>query len=121
MSIQGKLQLEGVEWGPGPSRNSKNQPKIQQKQAMKSERFLSEVDLYNNPDPLFRLIGEPNESEVFIDDKKVLALIDLRAQFSSVTISLAKMLKLEIKSFKNIQDLEGTGGLSIPYLGYIKM
>ena len=38
---------------------------------MKSERFLSEVDLYHNPDPLLRLVGKPNESEVFIDDRKV--------------------------------------------------
>ena len=44
---------------------------------MKSERFLSEVDLYHNPDPLFRLVGEPNELEVFIDDRRVAALVDV--------------------------------------------
>ena len=60
---------------------------------MKSERFLSKVDLYHNPDPLFRLVGEPNESEAFIDDRKVAALIDSGAQLSSIAISLAKMLE----------------------------
>ena len=88
---------------------------------MKSKTVLSEVDLYHNPDPLLRLVGEPNESEVFIDDRKVAALIDSEVQLSSITISLAKMLELEIRSLKTILDLEGTGGLSIPYLGYVEM
>ena len=120
MSIKGKLQFEGVEWGPGTSRDSRNWSKIQQKQVMKSKRFLSEVDLYHNPDPLFRLVGEPNESEVFINDRKVAALIDSWAQLSSISISLAKMLELEVKSVRTILDLEGTGGLTIPYLGYVE-
>ena len=57
---------------------------------MKSKRLLSEVELYHKPDPLLRLVGEPNESEVFIDDRKVSALIDLGIQLSSIAISLAK-------------------------------
>ena len=57
---------------------------------MKSEIFLSEVDLYHNPDPLFRLVGETNESEVCIDDRKVVALVDSGVQLSSISISLAK-------------------------------
>ena len=117
MSVEAKLQLEGVKWVPGPSRNSRNHPKIQQKQVMKSERFLSEVDLYHNLDPLFRLVGEPNESEVFIDDGKVAALIDSWVQLSSISISLAKMLELKVKSLRTILDFEGTVGLTIPYLG----
>ena len=42
-------------------------------------------------------------------------------QLSSITISLAKTLKLEVKSLKTILDLKGTGGLLIPYLGYVEM
>ena len=121
MSIYGKLQLEGVEWGPGPSRNSRNQPKIQQKQVMKSKRFLSEVDLYHNQDPLFRLVGEPNKSEVFIHDRNVAAMVDSRAQLSSISISLAKTLELEVKSLRTILDLVGTGGLMISYLWHVEM
>ena len=109
--------MEGVEWGPVPPEIVEIGPKIKLKQAMKSKRFLSEVDLYHNPDPLFRLVGKPNESEIFIDNQKVMALIDSGAQLSSITNSLAKTLKLDIKNLKTILDLEGTGGLLIPYLG----
>ena len=87
---------------------------------MKSKRFLSEVDLYHNPDTLFRLIGEPNELEVFVDREKVTALIDFRAQISSIAISFPRTLKLEIKNLKTVLDLEATGGLQVPYLGYIE-
>ena len=48
-------------------------------------------------------------------------MIDLGCNFLQLPISLAKTLKLEIKSLKTILDLEGTGGLLIPYLGYIEM
>ena len=88
---------------------------------MKSKRFLCEVDLYHNPDPLFRLVGEPNESEVFINDRKVAALIDSGMQLSSISISLAKMLELEVKHLRTTLGLEGTGALTILYLGYVKM
>ena len=93
---------------------------IQQKQVMKSKRFLSEVDLYHNPDPLARLVGKPNESEVFINDRKVAALVYSGAQLSSISISLARTLELEVKSSRTILDLEGIGGLTIPYLGYVE-
>ena len=119
-SIKGKLKLEGVEWGPGPCRNSRNWSKVQQKQVKKSERLLSEVDLYHNPDSLFRLVGEPNELEVFINVRKVAALVDLGVQLSSISINLAKLLELEVKSLRTILDLEGTEGLTIPYLGYVE-
>ena len=59
--------------------------------------------------------------EVFIDDRKVAALIDSGPQLSSIAISLAKMLELEIKSLRTILDLEGTGGLTVPYLRYVEM
>ena len=49
---------------------------------MKSKGFLSEVDLYHNPDPLFRLVGEPNESEIFINDRNIAALVDSGVQLS---------------------------------------
>ena len=102
MSIGWKLQLEGNEWGPSPSRNRRNWPKIQQKQVRKSKRFLSVVDLYHNPDPLFRLVSEPNKLEVFVDDRKVAALVDSGVQLSSILIGLVKTLELEVKSLGTI-------------------
>ena len=50
---KGNFNWRELGGGPGPSRNRRNGPKIQWKQAMKSERFLTEVNLYHNPDPLF--------------------------------------------------------------------
>ena len=88
---------------------------------MKSKRFLSEVDLNHNSNPLFRLIDEPNESEVFVDGEKVTALIDSGAKISSITTSLAKALKLEVQSIKTILDLAGTRDLLVPYLRYVEM
>ena len=88
---------------------------------MKPGTPLSEADLYHHPDPLYRLIGEPNESEVFVDGEKVTALIDSGAPISSIMSSLAKTLNLEIKNVKAILDLEATQGLQVPYLGYIEM
>ena len=88
---------------------------------MKYKTSLSEVDLCHNPEPLFRLIGKPTESEVFVDGEQVTALIDSGAQISSITISLARTLKLGLKHFKTILDLEATRGLQVPYLGYVEM
>ena len=39
----------------------------------------------------------------------------------SIVMSLARALKLEIKNLKTVLDLEATGGLQDPYLGYIEM
>ena len=59
---------------------------------MKSKRFLSEVGLYHNLDTLFRLIGKPNESEVFNDDQKVTGLIDLGSNFLQLQLVWQKIL-----------------------------
>ena len=40
---------------------------------------------YYNPDPLLRLIGEANETEVQLDKIKVKALVDSGSQISTVT------------------------------------
>ena len=36
-------------------------------------------ELYHNPDPLVRLIGEANETDIIIENEKVKGLIDSRA------------------------------------------
>ena len=88
---------------------------------MKSKRLLSELDLYHNPDPLFRLVGKSNGSEVFINDRNVAALVDSGVQLFSISISLAKTLELEVKCVRIILDLEGTRDFTIPYLGYVEL
>ena len=42
-------------------------------------------ELYHNPDPLVRLIGEANETEIIIENEKVKGLIDPGAQVSSIS------------------------------------
>ena len=106
----------------GPRSLQKHESSAQNppRQDIKSKLSLSEVDLYHNPEPLFRLIDEPNESEVFVDGEKVTILIDSGVQISSITVSLARTLKLEIKNLKTKLYLEATGGLKVPYLGNVE-
>ena len=47
-------------------------------------------ELYHNPDPLYRLIGEPNETSVIVENQKVKGLIDSGAQISSISNNLQK-------------------------------
>ena len=54
------------------------------------------ADNYYNPDPLVRLFGPVNGSEVLIENKLVTVLIDTGAQLSGISLKLAKKLKLQI-------------------------
>ena len=68
---------------------------------------------YYNPDPLFRLIGEANKTNINLDGVELKALVDSGSQISTVTKKLAKLMGWKIKSLKNILDIEGTGGLRV--------
>ena len=46
------------------------------------------VDRYHNPDPLLRLIGPANEATIIVEGQKFPALIDSRAQLSTMLESL---------------------------------
>ena len=78
-------------------------------------------ELYHNPDTLVRLIGEANETDVVIENKKVKGLIDSGAQVSSILDTFASKLVLEIKQLNTLLDLEPTGGGQIPYDGYVEL
>ena len=67
-------------------------------------------DLYHNPDPLFRLIGESNETKIIVENNKIKALIDTGAQVSSISDTFAKRLGLEIKKLTTLLELKPTGG-----------
>ena len=75
---------------------------------------------YYNPDPLFRLIGEANETEVTLNQSRLKALVDSGSQISTMMETLAKLMGLRIKSLKNILEIEGTGGIQVKYKGYAK-
>ena len=79
------------------------------------------LDLYHNPDPLVRLIGEPNETSVIIKNAQVKGLVDSGAQISSISDKFAKLLKLPVNKLETLLDLEPTGGGSVPYGGYVEV
>ena len=70
---------------------------------------------------MVRLIGEANETEIIIEDRKVKGLIDSGAQVSSISDTFASKLVLKIKQLNTLLDLEPTGGGQVPYNGYIEL
>ena len=58
-------------------------------------KLLRQSDLYHNPYPLYRLVGEVNETTVLVEGQEARALIDSGSQLSS--ISLARVRKLNLK------------------------
>ena len=90
------------------------------------QEFISCVDKqiqsrYYNADPLFQLIGEPNESTVEIDGVPLTALIDSGAQISTITEKMVKTLGLQLNTLERFLDIEGTGGIQVPYKGYVEV
>ena len=55
---------------------------------------LRQSNLYHNPDPFFQLIGEVNESTVFLEGQKARAVIDSGSQLPSILVAWVKKLKL---------------------------
>ena len=53
-------------------------------------KILRQSDLYHNPDPLYRLNGEINESTVLVKGQKARALIDSSSQLSSISLPWVK-------------------------------
>ena len=43
------------------------------------------------------------------------------AQMSTITISQAKKMGLEIQSLESLLDIEGEGGIAILYIGYVEV
>ena len=87
---------------------------------MKMNTTILQLDLYLNPDPLVRLIGNSNETTVKIEGQKFNSLINSGAQISQLTESLVKALHLKIRNLKEILPLEGAAGIKVPYLGYVE-
>ena len=58
-------------------------------------RSIALKELYHNPVPLYRLIGEPNETSIIVENQKITGLIDSGTQISSISDKFAKELELE--------------------------
>ena len=81
---------------------------------------LRQNDLYHNPDPLFRLVGEVNETTVIVEGQEARALIDSGSQLSVISLIWVKKLNLKQQQLQSILQIEGSGGLEVPYLGYVE-
>ena len=93
-STQGNVnweELNRVE----PTPSVQEDPESSVKETLRSNGGLLQTDLYLNPDPLCRLIGEPNETQVKLEGQKFNALVDSSSMVSQITILLAKALKLD--------------------------
>ena len=83
-------------------------------------KFLRQNDLYHNPDPLFRLVVEVNETPVLVESQEARALIDSGLQLSSISLVWVKKLNLKPQQLQSILQIEGLGGLDVHYLGYVE-
>ena len=48
-------------------------------------------------------------------------LLDSGAQMLTITISQAKKMGLKIQNLESMLDIEGGGGIAIPYIGYVEV
>ena len=83
-------------------------------------KILRWNDLYHNPAPLLRLVGEVNETMVLVEGQEARAHIDSGSQLSAISLALVKKLNFRPQQLWSILQIEGSGGLEVPYLGYVE-
>ena len=116
MCNKGKCGLGEDIWGVQPQ--GKDHPR---KKSTINQDQITLKELYHNPDPLHRLIGEPNEALVIVENQKIKGLIDSRAQILRISDKFVNKLNLEIKKLETLLDLEPTGGGQVPYDSYVEV
>ena len=123
VSDSGKLEVEGASGGCSflDSRRYWFSPKSKSRTQTVISKTLKQRDLYHNPDPLGRLVGEVNESKVIIEGQETRALLDSASQLSFISLTWVKKLNLEPKQLQSILQIEGLGGLEVPHLGYVEV
>ena len=121
MSDPGKCELEGVQQGGIPfSKYPSPNPKSHIKAVIKND-MVSQRELYHNHAPLYHLIGSTNETMVLVEGQSFLALIDSGATISTITEDLVEHLQLPIQTLNRFFNVEGTGGIRVPYSGYVEV
>ena len=116
----GKCESGGAQPGRAHPNNT-GRPRVDIiKERIRGNASILQKDIYLNPDLLCRLIGEPNETKVKLENQKFNALVDSGSMVSQITISLAKALKLKLRQLNTLIPMEGAGGIHIPYLGYVE-
>ena len=65
-------------------------------------------------------MGEANESMVIVEGQEARPLLDSGCQLSAISLKWVKKLKLKPQQLPYILQIEGSGGLEVPYLGYVE-
>ena len=123
MSNSGKHELEGTSGGCSFLISWKSWLHSYTNPKSKSMiyKILRQSNLYHNPDPLFRLVGEVSETTVIVEGQEARGLIDSGSQLSAITLAWVKKLNLKPQQLWSVLQIEGSGGLEVPYLGYVEI
>ena len=71
-------------------------------------------------DPWTRLVGRANEEQIVINGHPVTALLDTGSQNTHVSEAFCQAKGFKINPLNHLVEIEGTGGDSIKYVGYIE-
>ena len=85
-----------------------------------SDVSLSDVSVRKNQGQgVIPLVGPSSEVEVKVEGKSCQALLDTGAMVSTLTLSLCQQLNLPLHPMSQLVRVEGVGGHSLQYLGYV--
>ena len=76
---------------------------------------------YYNPNPWIRILGRANETEIEIDGEISKDLIDSGAMISMMSKGYCDEHGYEIQPLDWLVPIGGSGGVDVPYLGYVKV
>ena len=57
---------------------------------------------------------------VIVEGQEARALLDSSSQLSAISLKWVKKLKLKPQQLQSSSQIEGSGGLEVPYLGYVE-
>ena len=75
---------------------------------------------YYNPNLWARILGRVNETDVEIDGIMSKALNDSGAMILIMSKDYCYECRYEIQPLEHLVPIEGSGGASVPYLGYVE-
>ena len=97
---------------------SNNQGGVHINRELRSVGAQTDSDYYN-PNPWARILGRANKTDVEIDGIINKALIDSGAMISMMRTDYCYECGYEIQLLEHLVPIEGSGGASVPYLGYV--
>ena len=66
-------------------------------------------------------MGEAKESIVIVEGQETRALLDSGSQLLAISLEWVKKPRLEPQQLCSVLQIKGSGGLEVPYLGYIEV